>query len=203
MGQALFIFLGYAAYIGLSESPTTYEVINGSTVVYNMTGEAPENLFTNPFSAIISAYNWDSIALDTWGFWPLTIISVFGNIGFIIILQNVIISFMSAAFERAEKQSVLNFQSRLINEYARLENSVFTFKRSYFENQLKVKLKVKYVCFYNEPSITKTWRDESKEWKSTPIYLNAESQMPTENECKFYIKDKYLEFIWAGKTTEE
>ncbi|RIB29854.1 hypothetical protein C2G38_909357 [Gigaspora rosea] len=54
MGHALFIFIGYAAYNGLSESPTTYEVMNGSTVVYNMTGEAPENQFSNLFSAIVS-----------------------------------------------------------------------------------------------------------------------------------------------------
>ncbi|CAG8801991.1 120_t:CDS:2 [Gigaspora margarita] len=171
-------------YIGLSESPTTYEVMNGSSVVYNMTEETPENLFSNPFNAIISAYDWDTIALSTWGFWPLAIISVLGNIVFIVILQNVIISFMSAAFESAEKdgkKAVLNFQSRLINEYAHLEYSAFTSGR--------------------------TWSDESKDWKSTPIYSNAESQIPTETECKFYIEND-LEFIWTlakkdeGKTTD-
>ncbi|KAF0515753.1 transient receptor potential channel pyrexia-like [Gigaspora margarita] len=205
MGHALFIFLGYAAYIGLSESPTTYEVMNGSSVVYNMTEETPENLFSNPFNAIISAYDWDTIALSTWGFWPLAIISVLGNIVFIVILQNVIISFMSAAFESAEKdgkKAVLNFQSRLINEYAHLEYSAFTSGRSNFENKLKKKLKVKYVCFFNEPTITKAWSDESKDWKSTPIYSNAESQIPTETECKFDIENDYLQFIWAEKTTD-
>ncbi|RIB29244.1 hypothetical protein C2G38_1198129 [Gigaspora rosea] len=202
MGHALFIFLGYAAYVGLSESPTTYKVMNGSTVVYNMTGEAPENQFSNPFSAIISAYNWDSIALDTWGFWPLVIISVLGNFLFIILLQNVIISFMSAAFESAGKLPVLYYQSRLINEYARLKDSVFTSGRSVFDKQLKNKLKVKYVCFYNEPSLTKIWRDESKEWKLIPIYSNAESQIPTENDCKYFIEHEDIGFIWAGKTTD-
>ena len=91
-----FIFLGYAAYIGLSESQTTYEFTNGSTE-FSLTEGEPENIFSNPFSAIISAYNWDSTALDTWGFWPLIIISVLGNIVFIVILQNVIISFMRYA----------------------------------------------------------------------------------------------------------
>ncbi|CAG8694462.1 31509_t:CDS:2 [Gigaspora margarita] len=186
-------------YIGLSESPTTSEVMNGSTIIYNMTGEAPENLFSNPFTAIISAYNWDSIALNTWGFWPLAIINLLGNIVFIILLQNVIISFMSAAFESAEKRTVLYYQSRLINEYAHLEDSAFTSGRSYFDKQLKHKLKVKYVCFYDNPSITEAWKDESIRWKSIPIYWNVERQIATEDDCKFFIEHEDIRFIWIKK----
>ncbi|KAF0515751.1 transient receptor potential channel pyrexia-like [Gigaspora margarita] len=205
MGHALFIFLGYAAYIGLSESPMTYEITNGSNG-FNLTEGKPENIFSNPFSSIISAYNWDSTALDAWGFWPLIIISVLGNIVFIIILQNVIISFMSAAFESADKdgkRTVLNFQSRLIYDYARLENSAFTSGKSDFDNKLKNKLRVKYVCFYDEPSITKAWRDEAKEWETTPIYWNAESQVSTEDECKFFMDHEDIRFIWISKKHHE
>ncbi|KAF0462683.1 transient receptor potential channel pyrexia-like [Gigaspora margarita] len=201
----IFIFLGYAAYIGLSGSLTTYEITNGNTK-FNLTGGEPENIFSNPFSSIISAYNWNSTALDAWGFWPLIIISVLGNIVFIIILQNVIISFMSGAFESADKygkRTVLNFQSCLIYDYARLENSAFTTGKSDFDKQFKKKLRVKYVCFYDEPLITKAWRDEGKEWDANPIYWNAESQISTENECKYFMEDVDLRFIWISKKHHE
>ncbi|CAG8784886.1 5360_t:CDS:2, partial [Dentiscutata erythropus] len=208
MGHALFIFLGYASYIGLSESPESFEVFNGSTIIYNMTEEEPEDIFTNPFTAIIAAYNWDSISLDVWGFWPLLIISVIGNIVFVIILQNVIVSFMSAAFENADKDgkcAVLTFQSRLIYDYANLERSAFTSGKSNFDNELKDKLRVKYICFYNEPSITKAWKHESKEWESTPIYSNFESEIQAEDdksdesyESEFFIEKEDIKFIWTS-----
>ncbi|CAG8512366.1 12570_t:CDS:2, partial [Cetraspora pellucida] len=145
----LFIFLGYASYVGLSQSPTTYDVSNGNDMVYNMTGEEPANLFSNPFSAIIAVYNWDSISLDAWGFWPLIIMGVIGNIVFVMILQNVIISFMSAAFEDADEDG----------KHA-----------TDLDSKLKDKLRVKYICFYNDLSITKAWRENSLKWESIPIY---------------------------------
>ncbi|CAG8823222.1 9052_t:CDS:1, partial [Gigaspora margarita] len=89
-----FIFLGYAQYIGLSQTPTTYEVSNGSEMIYNMTGIEPDNSLSNPFKAIIAAYYWSSNSFDAWEFWPLIIIGVIFNIIFFIILQNVIVSFM-------------------------------------------------------------------------------------------------------------
>ncbi|CAG8520403.1 26986_t:CDS:2 [Gigaspora margarita] len=138
-------------YIGLSESPTTYEITNGSNG-FNLTEGEPENIFSNPFNG---------------------------------------------------KRTVLNFQSRLIYDYARLENSAFTSGKSDFDNQLKNKLRVKYVCFYDEPSITKAWRDEAKEWETTPIYWNAESQVSTEDECKFFMDHEDIRFIWISKKHHE
>ncbi|CAG8749476.1 2376_t:CDS:2, partial [Cetraspora pellucida] len=179
-------------------------------VDYTMAEEEQDNSFSTLFSAIIAAYNWDSNSFDVWGFWPLIIIGVIGNIIFVIILQNVIISFMSAAFEDADKEgkrAVLNYQSRLIYDYALLEDSPFTTGTSDFDSKLKNKLRVRYICFYNEFSITKAWREESKEWESTPIYLNAESQIQTEDESDFTIKKEDFEFIWTSmeneKTAEE
>ncbi|CAG8575652.1 20236_t:CDS:2 [Dentiscutata erythropus] len=210
-GHALFLFLGYASYIGLSESSETFEVLNGSNIVYNMTEEEPEDIFTNPLNSIIAAYNWGSISLDDWGFWPLLIISVIGNIAFVIILQNVIISFMSAAFENADKNGkrvILTFQSRLIYDYVNLENSAFTSGMNYFDTRLKDKLRVKYICFYNEPLIRKAWRDESKEWESSPIYSNVEGKMQIEDESELFIEEEDINFIWtsaekkSGETTE-
>ncbi|CAG8672706.1 6572_t:CDS:2, partial [Scutellospora calospora] len=115
--------------------------------------------------SIMAAYNWNSISLDSWNFWPLIIFSIMANIIFVIILQNVIISFMSAAFDSANndgKRGVLNFQTSLIYDYAILESSSFTSGYSDFDSKLKDELRVKYISFFDEPSITKVWRDKSK-----------------------------------------
>ncbi|RIB17548.1 hypothetical protein C2G38_2187054 [Gigaspora rosea] len=201
----IFVFLGYAQYIGLSQTPTSYEVSNGSEVIYNMTGIEPGNSFSNPFRAIIAAYYWSSNSFDAWGFWPLIIISVIFNIIFIIILQNVIVSFMSAAFKDANrdgKRAVLNFQSRLIYDYALRENSAFTSRKNDFDCKFNDKLRIKYVCFYNELSITKAWRNESKEWESEPIYLDAENQIQKKSENEFSIEDEDIKFIWVKEKDE-
>ncbi|CAG8805715.1 16510_t:CDS:2, partial [Cetraspora pellucida] len=199
----VFIFLGYASYIGLSQSLTTYEVSNDSEVAYIMTGKEPENSFSNLFNAIFAAYNWDSIALDTWGFWPLIIINVIGSIVIVLILQNIIISFMSVALEDADnfgKRAVLNFQCKLIYYHAVLKNSALASGYNDFHSKFKDKLEVKYICFYNDQSITNAWRDESKKWETFPIYLNAEKQMQTEEESEFFIKKDDLKFIWWTST---
>ncbi|CAG8802309.1 18518_t:CDS:2, partial [Dentiscutata erythropus] len=143
-----------------------------SKVVYTITGEELDNSFSNLFSAIIAAYNWNSNLFDTWGFWSLIIIGVVGNIGFIIILQNVIISFISASFENADKngkRAILSFQSRLIYDYANLEGSAFTSKKN-----------------------------KCKAWESTPMYLDAESQIHTEHDNKFFIDDDNMKSILAS-----
>ncbi|CAG8789222.1 28552_t:CDS:2, partial [Gigaspora margarita] len=183
----------------MCQSSNTYELTDENGVVYNMTEEEPEDSFSNIFNAIIAAYNWDSISLDTWHFWSLIIIGVIGNIAFVIILQNMIVSFMSAAFEDADengKRAVLNFQKGLISYYAFLEDSIFITGRSEFDSKLKNKLRMRYICFYNEESITKKWVEKSEEWKSTPIYENAEGQAKTESEV--VIDNENFKFIWTS-----
>ncbi|CAG8453148.1 15026_t:CDS:10 [Dentiscutata erythropus] len=65
----------------MCQSSTTYEFSNGSDT-YTMTEDEPDNSFSNLFSSIVAAYNWDSIPLDAWDFWPLIIISVIGSFVF-------------------------------------------------------------------------------------------------------------------------
>ncbi|CAG8646962.1 24748_t:CDS:2, partial [Racocetra persica] len=44
-----------------------------------MTGEDSDNPFSSIIGAILAVYDWSSISLDIWNFWPLTIVSVIGN----------------------------------------------------------------------------------------------------------------------------
>ncbi|CAG8785486.1 7331_t:CDS:10, partial [Gigaspora margarita] len=148
----------------LNQSSNTYEFSNESGVDYNVTEEETDNSFSSIFSAIVAAYNWDSIPLDNWDFWPLN-----------------------------GKRAVLNFQRSLIFYYAFLEDSIFTTRRSEFDSKLKDKLRMRYICFYNEESITKKWVERSKEWKSNPIYVHAEGQTETESEVT--IEDENIKFF--------
>ncbi|KAF0561757.1 transient receptor potential channel pyrexia-like [Gigaspora margarita] len=170
-----------------------------------MTGK-PENSFLNSFTAIIAVYNWDSLSLDTWGFWPLIILSVIGNIVFVIILQNVIISFMSAAFENADKdgkRAVLYYQSSLIYEYILLKNSAFISGQTDLDSKFKAKLRMKYICFYDDESVTVAWNYKCKKWKSIPIHSAAvrQRQMKMKMDEFRFVEDGY--FIWTANINDD
>ncbi|KAF0551109.1 hypothetical protein F8M41_023715 [Gigaspora margarita] len=150
MGHALFIFLGYSSYAGL-----------------NQTSEE-ENPFSNIIDSILAVYDWSSISFDTWNFWQLTIISVIGSFIFVIILQNVIISFMSEAFSDAAKDSkhgLYRYQFDLIHEFALLEKSL---EFNDIDSMFKDKIIAKYICFYDDPHITKSWKKKSKQIRLKP-----------------------------------
>ncbi|CAG8475058.1 28866_t:CDS:2 [Gigaspora margarita] len=196
-------FLSYSIISWMYIAHIQVVVSNGSKIVYTMAGE-PENSFLNPFSAIIAVYNWDQLSLDTWGFWPLIILSIIGNIVFVIILGNVIVSFMSAAFENADKdgkRAVLYYQSSLIYEYMLLKNSAFISGQTDLDSKFKAKLRMKYICFYDDESVTVAWNYKCEKLKSIPIYSAAVRQrqmkmdeFPSFNEC---------EFIWTANINDD
>ncbi|CAG8465150.1 18794_t:CDS:10, partial [Racocetra persica] len=190
----------------MCQSPTTYEITNGNAV-YTMTGEVSDNPFSSIIGAILAVYDWSSISLDTWNFWPLTIISVIGSFFFVMIMQNLIISFMSDAFSDASKDSkrfVYGFQVDLIRDFALLKRSL---EFNYLDSKFKDKLRAKYICFYDDPSITKSWNKKSEKMKIKPY-----PKMPKlrKREFKSWTVEK-CEFIWkkeekdkvALKLTEE
>ncbi|CAG8487587.1 12631_t:CDS:2 [Dentiscutata erythropus] len=92
-----------------------------------------------------------SISFDSWSFWPLTIISIVGGFMFAMILQNVIISFMSDAFSGAvtdSKRGVYRFQIDYIHEFALLEKSL---EFNNLDSKFKDKIRAKYICFQYDP----------------------------------------------------
>ncbi|CAG8573988.1 18465_t:CDS:2, partial [Dentiscutata erythropus] len=206
LGHSLFILLGFPSYISLSQAPDSYDVVgtNSNESVYNMVGEIPDNPFSNLLSAIVAVYNWDSIPLDTWDFWPLVVINIIGGFLFVMILSNIIISFMGNAFSNAERDSrhgVLLLQKELIYDYAVLEGSSLTSKTNIFDTLFNDKLRVRYICFLDEEELTKTWNEKSDELGSR--WLDAYG---------FHFKDKDAEdeddieevdFIWTQDKNDE
>ena len=57
-----------------------------------------DNYFVNIFTSMKTVYfwingQWDQ--LDHWEFWPVTVLSVFGSIFLVLIMQNILIALMS------------------------------------------------------------------------------------------------------------
>ncbi|CAG8663700.1 10082_t:CDS:2, partial [Cetraspora pellucida] len=76
------------------------------------------------------------------------------------------IIFLCDAFEAAKEKSkrvVLQLQTNLLKDYAMLEGSYITSKTNVFDYKFKDKLNLKYICFLDEPSLTKTWNEISHE----------------------------------------
>ncbi|CAG8623405.1 7657_t:CDS:2 [Dentiscutata erythropus] len=172
--RTLYILLGFPSYIGLNESSSTYYP------------------FSNILNSIIAVYDWSSISFDSWSFWPLTVISIVGSFVFVMILQNVIISFMSDAFSDAVKYSkhgVYRFQIDLIYDFALLEKSL---EFNNLDFKFKDKIRVKYICFYDDPNITKSWKETSDKMKSKP-YPKTETLKKSGFES-WSVQD--CEFIW-------
>ncbi|CAG8583863.1 12749_t:CDS:2 [Cetraspora pellucida] len=175
----IFILLGFSFHIGLTESSTTTE-------------EESDNPFSNIIASILAVYDWPSISFDAWNFWPLTIISIIGSFVFVIILQNVIISFMSDAITDAVKnsRSIYSYQVDFIHDFALLDRVLESNDLDY---KFKAKLRAKYICFCNDTSITKSWNDKTEKIISES---SPEMQIILKNEDKFRpIKKKEIDEI--------
>ncbi|KAF0530351.1 transient receptor potential ion channel protein [Gigaspora margarita] len=143
MGHALFTLLGYPFYIGLNQSPTTYEIAKGNNADITMTGEEPDNPFSNILGSIVA-------------------------FAFVIILQNIIISYMSDAFSDAVKDSkrgLYRFQIDFIHDFSLLEKSL---EFNNLDSMFKDKIRAKYICFFDYPNITSSWNDASDKMKEKP-----------------------------------
>ncbi|CAG8550238.1 10100_t:CDS:2 [Dentiscutata erythropus] len=169
----IFILLGYPSYIGLNDSSTTYDP------------------FANLLDSILSVYDWSSISFDIWYFWPLTIVSIVGSFIFVMILQNIIISFMSDAFSDAvtdSKLGVYRFQIDLIHEFALLEKSL---EFNDLDSKFKDKIRAKYICFYDDPNITKPWKETSekmisKQYPNIQTVNKSNFESWSYNDCEFF-----------------
>ncbi|CAG8619579.1 7145_t:CDS:2 [Cetraspora pellucida] len=102
--------------------------------------------FSNIVSAILAVYDWSSISLDAWNFWPLTLISVIGN-----------------AVKNSRR--IYGYQIDFIYDFALLDRSL---EFNELDSKFTDKLNIKYICFNDDPSITDSWKEKSEQEKSKP-----------------------------------
>ncbi|CAG8746467.1 206_t:CDS:2, partial [Cetraspora pellucida] len=78
-------------------------------------------------------------------------------------LPTILSSYFFLAAKEKSRRVVFQLQTNLIRDYAMLEGSYTTSKTSAFDYKFKYNLNVKYICFLDEPSLTKTWNEKSHE----------------------------------------
>ncbi|CAG8449587.1 5257_t:CDS:10 [Dentiscutata erythropus] len=96
------------------------------------------------------------------------------------------------AFSDAVKDSkngLYSYQIDLIHEFAYLEKSL---EFNNLDSKFKDKIRAKYICFYDDPRITKRWKKTSKQMKSKP-YTKIQSLYKKEYEL-WSIEDIYSLF---------
>ncbi|CAG8521026.1 33194_t:CDS:2 [Gigaspora margarita] len=178
--------------IQMGECDILYENPSMGAII-NWMCKKSDNPFSNIIDAILAVYDWSSISFDAWNFWPLTIISVIGSFIFVIILQNVIISFMDEAFSNVVEDSkcgLYHYQIDLIREFALLENSL---EFSDLDYKFKDKIRAKYICFYDDPNLTKSWKEKSEQIRSKP-YPKMQTLSKSEYETLSTQEDIYSFF---------
>jgi hypothetical protein len=77
-----FILFGFPSIVDLHPSAS------------NLTGGTPDNPFDTPLDAILSTYNWSTINLGDYNYWPLKLFAFIASIILVLILLNMIIALM-------------------------------------------------------------------------------------------------------------
>ncbi|CAG8543875.1 16512_t:CDS:2, partial [Racocetra persica] len=171
MNWMWFILLGYSYYVGLVDSSES------------------DNPFSSFFGSILAVYNWSSISFAAWNSWPLTLIGVFGSLLFVLVLQNVIITFMGEAVSDAVKSStsIYKYQVDYIHDFALYERAL---NANEIDFRFKDKLRAKYICFKDDPSITKSLEEKFEK-------MNSKSSSKKIPEYGYEnLSDENCKFIW-------
>ncbi|CAB5377032.1 unnamed protein product [Rhizophagus irregularis] len=162
-GHSMFILFGFPSIVDLHPSAS------------NLTGGTPDNPFDTPLDAILSTYNWSTINLGDYNYWPLKLFAFIASIILVLILLNMIIALMNDTFNNAKedgKFGLLVYRSELIDDYERLNNPFFS--ESLYNNS-------PYICYYRDPDLMKKWIKKSQELKDTKLYSWFNESIDKEN----------------------
>ncbi|CAG8718670.1 7539_t:CDS:10 [Rhizophagus irregularis] len=162
-GHSMFILFGFPSIVDLHPSAS------------NLTGGTPDNPFDTPLDAILSTYNWSTINLGDYNYWPLKLFAFIASIILVLILLNMIIALMNDTFNNAKedgKFGLLVYRSELIDDYERLNNPFFS--ESLYNNS-------PYICYYRDPDLMKKWIKKSQELKDTKLYSWFNESVDKEN----------------------
>ncbi|RGB25607.1 hypothetical protein C1646_771484 [Rhizophagus diaphanus] len=161
-GHSMFILFGFPSIVDLHSSAS------------NLTEGTPNNPFNTPLDAILSTYNWSTIDLSDYDYWPLKLFAFIASIILVLILLNMIIALMNDTFNNAKedgKFGLLIYRSELIDDYERLNNPFFS--ESYNNSP--------YICYYRDPDLMKKWIKKSQELKDTKLYSWFNESIDKEN----------------------
>ncbi|CAH1766525.1 2254_t:CDS:2, partial [Entrophospora sp. SA101] len=133
-GHAMYVLLRYPDEIGVAPDGNQYQYIDPATNAtvsidaYYQLGKINDNQFSNFFTSVFAVYfwingRWDQ--LDQWmAFVPANVLSIGASVLLVIILQNMLIAFMTGVFDDARhegRHAVLRYRADLISDYETLE----------------------------------------------------------------------------------
>ncbi|PKC64897.1 hypothetical protein RhiirA1_421060 [Rhizophagus irregularis] len=132
-GHAMYLLLREPEKIGLEPDGTQFDLQDNNgikTGTIHQTfdlNKATDNYFANFAQSVVAVYfwingRWDQ--LQQWNFWPVSVLSLIASVILVIIMQNMLIAFMSGVFDEAKSEgrlAVLKYRSDLIAEYEILE----------------------------------------------------------------------------------
>uniref|UniRef100_U9SUV0 Ion transport domain-containing protein n=1 Tax=Rhizophagus irregularis (strain DAOM 181602 / DAOM 197198 / MUCL 43194) TaxID=747089 RepID=U9SUV0_RHIID len=129
-----------------------------------------DNPFTSFFTAIEAAYFWingDWVQRDEFDFWVIDVYTFISSLFLVIVLQNILIAFMSGAYEKAEangKQTLLRNRANHIADYEAL----------YHINFRNPEPEPNYIYYFGQAKYFEEWYNTRKDDDKSAIYEGFE-----------------------------
>ncbi|CAG8610120.1 uncharacterized protein OCT59_013342 [Rhizophagus irregularis] len=129
-----------------------------------------DNPFTSFFTAIEATYFWingDWVQRDEFDFWVIGVYTFIASLFLVIVLKNILIAFMSGAYEKAEandKQTLLRNRANYIADYEAL----------YHINFRNPEPELNYICYFCQAKYFEEWYNTRNVDDKSAIYEGFE-----------------------------
>ncbi|CAI2174956.1 10646_t:CDS:2, partial [Funneliformis geosporum] len=169
-GHAMHILLEKPTLLALIPNGNAYNITSSSIPDFENTkieqlfelDKPIENYYSSFLSSVMGVYfwilgRWDQ--LEEWDFWPIHVISIGASILMVIIMQNLLIAFMTGVYENAKnnvKLAVIGYRADLIADYETLEKPF----GSYRGNR-------RYIYYVGSSKYQEEWMAKAEEYRST------------------------------------
>ncbi|RGB41636.1 hypothetical protein C1646_751929 [Rhizophagus diaphanus] len=119
-----------STYSGNATNPSTNETLN-IALKSDFDPKSNDNPFSSYYTAMMTAYFWlygDWVQRDDFNFWAVDVFTLVASLFLIIVLQNMLIAFMSGVYEEAKikgRQTLLRHRAIIIADYEALDHIHF------------------------------------------------------------------------------
>ncbi|CAB4429799.1 unnamed protein product [Rhizophagus irregularis] len=178
-----------STYSGSATNSLTNETLFNIELKQDFDSNSSDNPFTTFSKSILAAYFWINgnwIQRDEFDFWVVDLYTFIASIFLVIVLQNMLIAFMSDEYEAVKEKSrqiLLKYKANRIADYEAL-NHVHLFSNP--ESQPK------YIFYHGLPESYEKWYNIRKDDSKSVIYDNTKEF----NFEKFKISDYDQYSIW-------
>ncbi|POG75664.1 hypothetical protein GLOIN_2v1769895 [Rhizophagus irregularis DAOM 181602=DAOM 197198] len=147
-----------STYSGIATDISTNETLN-ITLKSDFDPTSSDNPFSSFFNAILATYFWisgDMVQRDQFDFWTVDVYTLIGSIVLVIVLQNMLIAFMSGVYEDAAtkgRQTLLRHQANHIADYEALHHIHFW----------NPEPEPKHIYYFGQSKSLEEWSDTRKD----------------------------------------